>query len=310
VPSPTARLLELLELLQGRPRVSGEEIARRLGTDPRTVRRDIAALQSIGIPVEGVRGVGGGYALRPGYRMPPLMLTADEAVAVVLGLSAVRRSGLGDLAAAERADRKLRRVLPERLADQVRALQTVTSFTGRAAEAAAPHSGTALALAEAIDRAVRVRIRYADGPDERELSPHGLVVHSGRWYLAAYDHGREDERTFRVDRVRSVTPLTGGAQPPAEPDTLARVSRALARVPWGRRIEAVLDLPLAAAQARLPPTLAELTPDGDRTVLVLQAESLEWAVTVLAGLGCGVKVTSPPECREALRRHAARLADC
>jgi predicted DNA-binding transcriptional regulator YafY len=302
-------LLELLELLQGRPLVTGEEIARTLGTDRRTVRRDVAALQSIGIPVEGVRGVGGGYALRPGYRMPPLMLTPDEAVAVVLGLAAVRRAGLGDQDAAERADRKLRRVLPERLAGQVQALRAVTSFTGRASDAAPPRSETALALAEAIDDAVRVRVRYAEGVGDRELSPHGLVVHAGRWYLAAYDHGRAAERTFRVDRVRSVRRLDVPADPPADPDTVARVSLALARVPWGWTCEVVLHLPYDEALARVPATLAELTPDGDGTAVVLQAESLDWAVRVFAGLGCALTVRRPPELSAALRAHAARLAD-
>ena len=79
--SPTSRLLELLELLQTQPLVTGREIADRLDVDRRTVRRDVATLQQLGIPVEGERGVGGGYRLRPGYRLPPLMLSDDEATA-------------------------------------------------------------------------------------------------------------------------------------------------------------------------------------------------------------------------------------
>ena len=88
--SPTSRLLELLELLQTRPLTTGREIADRLGIDARTARRYIGVLQELGIPVEGQRGVGGGYRIRPGYRLPPLMLGDDEAVAVVLGLLATR----------------------------------------------------------------------------------------------------------------------------------------------------------------------------------------------------------------------------
>jgi predicted DNA-binding transcriptional regulator YafY len=92
--TPTARLLELLELLQARPLTTGSEIAEHLEIDRRTVRRYIAALQDMDIPVEGQRGVGGGYRVRPGYRLPPLMLSDDEAVVIVLGLIAARRQGL------------------------------------------------------------------------------------------------------------------------------------------------------------------------------------------------------------------------
>src|ERR671910_1586466 len=92
--SPTSRLLELLELLQTRSLTTGREIADRLGIDARTARRYVGVLQNLGIPVEGQRGVGGGYRIRPGYRLPPLMLTDDEAVAVALGVQAAGRLGL------------------------------------------------------------------------------------------------------------------------------------------------------------------------------------------------------------------------
>jgi predicted DNA-binding transcriptional regulator YafY len=311
--SPTARLLELLELLQSRPLVTGEEIARRLGTDRRTVRRDVAALQAIGIPVEGFRGLGGGYTLRPGFRMPPLMLTADEAVAVVLGLAAARRTGLGELEAVAEAERKIGRVLPEPLARRVAALRDAVSFTGPGGDGDPPATETSLVLAEAVALRVRTAFGYvAAGGErtEREVSPHGLVVHRGRWYLAAHDHGRGADRTFRVDRVRRPRLLDAPARPPDDPDVLARVSRSLARVPWGVDAEVLLDLPLDDAARRIPPTLAELSAEGDRTLLVLRAESLQWAVSVVAGLGCGVLVRRPDELRTALRAHAERLAHC
>src|SRR5436190_20124732 len=106
MPSPASRLLEVLEMLQTRPLATGREIADRLAIDGRTVRRYVATLQDLGIPVEGERGVGGGYRLRPGYRLPPLMLDEDEAVAVVLGLIAAGHQGL---AAADVAQAKIRR---------------------------------------------------------------------------------------------------------------------------------------------------------------------------------------------------------
>lgn len=311
--SPTARLLELLELLQSHPRVTGEQIARRLGTDRRTVRRDVAALQAVGIPVDGVRGVGGGYELRPGYRMPPLMLTADEAVAVLLGLTVVRRSGLGDEVAVDSAERKVRRVLPTALGQRVQALLEATRFTATAPDGAPPDTETSLRLAEAIDRRTRAVITYVPASGEvgeREVSPHGLVVHRGRWYLAAFDHGRDAARTFRVDRVRRARLLTAPARPADDADASAQVIRSLARVPWGLDVEAVLDMPLDDVARRVPASWAELTGEGERTRMTLQSESVEWAVALLAGLGCAVQVRRPDEVRAGLRAHAARLAGC
>ena len=121
--SPTSRLLELLELLQARPLTTGREIADRLGIDARTARRYIEVLQGLGIPVEGQRGVGGGYRIRPGYRLPPLMLGDEEAVAVVLGLLATRSAGTDGALA------KIRRVLPTTLRRQVEALEESLGFT-------------------------------------------------------------------------------------------------------------------------------------------------------------------------------------
>ena len=130
MPTPPSRLLEVLELLQSRPVASGREIADHLGVDRRTVRRYIDNLQELGIPVEGQRGVGGGYRLRPGYRLPPLMLSDDEVVMVVLGLAAARRLGLdagGDHP--ESALEKIHRVLPTTLRRRVEALEAAVAFT-------------------------------------------------------------------------------------------------------------------------------------------------------------------------------------
>ncbi len=138
--TPTARLLELLELLQARPLTTGREISTHLEIDARTVRRYVAALQDLGIPVEGQRGVGGGYRVRPGYRLPPLMLSGDEAVVVVLGLIAARRQGLASEAASvDGALEKLHRVLPDPLRRRVEALEATLGFT------TAPRAGAPVA---------------------------------------------------------------------------------------------------------------------------------------------------------------------
>ena len=156
--TPTARLLELLELLQAQPVATGREIADRLAIDARTVRRDIEALRGLGIPVEGQRGVGGGYAMRPGFRLPPLMLNDEEAVAVALGVVSARRLGLaGSTEAAETALGKIHRALPDPLRRRVQALEDALDFTAAARSAAPVPGESALALAEAIRRRRRVR---------------------------------------------------------------------------------------------------------------------------------------------------------
>jgi len=311
VRAPTSRLLQLLELLQTRPLTTGREIADELGIDRRTVRRYVATLQELGIPVEGERGVGGGYRLQPGFRLPPLMLADDEAAAVVLGLVAAGRLGLGT-DGADGALAKIHRVLPEGVRRRVEALESTLELT--TAVEGAPIAGTAaLLLAEAIRRRRRIRTRYRtfEGDEtQRELSPHGLVVHSGRWYLAAHDHWRDDLRTFRVDRMwETVVTESQALGPPEGFDPVAHVRSSLARVPWPWEVEVVLDLAPSSAAQRLNATLAELVETDDGTLLHMRVSSLDWMAGVLAGLGCGFTIRKPDELRASVRALAQRLAN-
>jgi predicted DNA-binding transcriptional regulator YafY len=310
--TPTARLLDLLELLQARPLTTGREIADRLEIDPRTVRRYIAALQDLGIPVEGQRGVGGGYRIRPGYRLPPLMLSDDEAVVVALGVVASGQLGMTSPESIDTALAKIHRVLPDGLRRRVEALESALDFT-RAAPAGAPVTGeTVLLLADAIRRRKRVRAGYRAFSGEetrREVSPHGLVVHSGRWYLAAYDHMRTDLRTFRVDRMRRPTISKEPAvAPPDGFDAVSYVSRSLARTPWRHDVTVLLHLSLEEATRRLPATLAELAEADDGTLLRMRVSSLDWMASVLAGIGCTFSILEPEELRTSVRVLAQRLA--
>ena len=312
--TPTARLLELLELLQAQPLITGREISDRLEVDPRTVRRYVEALQDLGIPVEGQRGVGGGYRIRPGFRLPPLMLTDDEAVAVALGVQAAGRLGLsGSAEAVEGALVKIHRVLPDGLRRRVEALEETLDFTSSARQGAPVRGEAVLVLADATRRRRRLRMTYrAFSGDEtrRELSPHGLVVHSGRWYLAGYDHLRNDLRTFRVDRMLRLRVVDETADDPPEGfDAVSYVSTSLARVPWGWDVEVALDLPLDEALRRVPATLAELVDEEGTTILRMRADSLDWAANVLARIGCLFAIRRPDELRASVRALADRLAE-
>ncbi|HKX48705.1 MAG TPA: YafY family protein [Gaiellaceae bacterium] len=312
--TPTARLLELLELLQAQPLLTGREIADRLGVDRRTARRYIAALQDLGIPIEGQRGVGGGYRIRPGFRLPPLMLTDDEAVVVALGTLAAGRLGLtGSAESVDGALAKIHRVLPDGLRRRVEALEETLDFTASARGSAPVGGETVLLLAEAIRRRRRLRMAYRSyaGEDtERELSPLGLVVHTGRWYLAAFDHDRDDLRTFRADRIRRpVLDDEPAVPPPTGFDAVAYVSTSLARTPWRWEVEVLLDLPFDQAARRVPATLAELVEAEGGTLLRIRVGSLDWAASVLAGLGCGFTIVRPEELRTSIRALADRLAE-
>jgi predicted DNA-binding transcriptional regulator YafY len=309
--SPTSRLLELLELLQGRQLLTGREIADELGIDARTVRRYIDVLQGLGIPVEGQRGVGGGYRIRPGYRLPPLMLDDDEAVAVVLGLLATRTGADDGPDAVDGALAKINRVLPSTLRRQVEALEETLGFT-RSRGGAPADAARVLLLADAIRRRRRLRTSYrtfAGDESERELSPYGLVVHRGRWYVSAYDHLRDDLRTFRLDRMaRTALADEPARAAPKGFDAVGHVTRSLASVPWGWEVEVLLGLPIDEAARRIPATLAEVVEAPDGTVLRMHADSLDWMATVLAGLGCAFTIRSPDELRESVRSLGERLA--
>ena len=313
--TPTARLLELLELLQERPLTTGREISDRPEIDARTVRRYVDALKGLGIPVEGQRGVGGGYRVRPGFRLPPLMLSGDEAVVVVLGLLAARRQGLESTeGSVDGALAKLHRVLPDQLRRRVEALETTLGFTAAERSGAPVQSDVALLLAEAIRRQRRVAFAYTGFAGEetsRDVSPQGLVVHSGRWYVAAFDHGRDDRRTFRVDRMRRVALADGEWRaPPKGFDAVAHVSRSLARVPWRWEVVVLLELPLEVAARRVPATIAELVEAGEgRTQLRMRVDSLDWMAGVLARLGCRFEIEQPEELRESVRELATRLGE-
>jgi predicted DNA-binding transcriptional regulator YafY len=309
--APAMRLLMLLEILQDRPFATGRELAERLDVDVRTVRRYAVALQELGIPVEGERGPAGGYRLKPGYKLPPLMLTDEEASAIVLGLLAAERFGVGAGASAAGALAKLRRVLPAALAAQVSGLEQTLGFTHAGAAAAPAQGETVLRRADAARRRRRVHVRYTrHGGEEsaRELSPYGLVFHAGRWYLAAHDHGRDALRTFRVDRVGSLR-LGGAARPhPAGFDAVDHVSRSLARVPWAWEVEVLLlDTDPAHARAHIPATLGELGEEPGGVVLRMRVESLDYMAAVLARLDRPFAVRRPGELRAAVDALADRL---
>ena len=306
--TPTSRVLALLELLQEQPLITGREIGHRLEIGPRTVRRYIAMLQDLGIPIETTRGPYGGYRLRPGFKLPPLMLTDDEARAVVLGLMVSRQTGISIAEpAVEEALAKILRVLPTELRDRVGALEGSLGWTWTPRDQPPPATEVVLTLAAAIRSKRRVLIRYATpGREEadRIVAPYGLVFHAGRWYLAADDERSGEIRTFRVDRVRSAELRSERATPPEGFDATEHVMRSIAATPWGWRLEIVFDTTLEEARRRIPRWVGDPEKIEEGVLLRAHSDDLDAAARMLASLGWPFTVREPAELRAVLRKVA------
>lgn len=313
---PTSRVLALLEILQrGGTRTVGE-LAERLGVDERTVRRYVAHLLDLEVPVRSVRGRYGGYELAPGFRMPPLMLTDDEALAVLLGVVSAERAGLAVGDAGESAAAKIRRVLPAALAHRLDAVRETTRITGGGREPEpSPETHVMLTLAEAArdQRPVALDYTSRDGRrSTRTVHPYGIVAHAGRWYVTGEDSASGEVRTFRLDRVHHARVTAGEFTSPPGFDPEERVLDGLAAAPRGTPVSVRIEASAPHVRTRLPPGVAvvEPVPDSDGWVRVrLHAERLDWVPAALAGLDRPFVVEEPDALRDQVRDLARRLAD-
>ncbi|MER5636217.1 YafY family protein [Kitasatospora sp. NPDC002227] len=327
MPRPTARVLALLELLQSGGVRTVAELADRLGVDERTVRRYVDHLLDLDVPVESVRGRYGGYRLRAGYRLPPLMLTDDEALAVLLGLVAGRETGLTAATeaaggtAGETAAAKIRRVLPERLRQRLDAVLDTLTRTAAPGHRAAlvPDAQVLLTVADAVrgHRPLAVRYTAADGRrSERTLHPYGLVAHEGRWYVTGVDPAVGEDRTLRLDRIAGTRALPGAFEPPAAVDPAERVLHGLATAPYRYRVVLRVRETAERIHLRLPASVAvvqELAAAEPEAVpwsrVELRADRLDWLPPVLASLDAPFAIEQPPELRTLVAAFAERLAE-
>jgi predicted DNA-binding transcriptional regulator YafY len=297
------------------------DLAARLEVNERTVRRYVSTLAELGIPVTAERGRHGGYRLLAGFKLPPLMLTDEEAVAVVLGLVAADRLGLAAAApATAAAEAKISRVLPPPLANRLAALRESLGFTmrrpeppvpGSAAEGEPPDTDTLLTLGAATRAHERLTLTYRTRTlhtTSRELDPYGLVFHAARWYVVGHDHSSGEIRSFRVDRILDVTATGTTFEPQPGFDAVAHVRRQWAGLPWQWEIEVLIEAEVAQVQRRVPATTAEVTGTADGVLLQCRAHSLPGMAQMLAGLGFPFTIVRPDELREAVAEHAGRLA--
>ncbi|WP_135229066.1 helix-turn-helix transcriptional regulator [Deinococcus fonticola] len=304
---PSLRVLTVLELLQAREEITGAELARRLEVSPRTVQRYVMKLQDLGIPVEGKRGVGGAYRLKPGFRLPPLMFTPDEALSLTLGLHALRLVGLSELTpAAQSASAKLARTLPQNLRAEVTALEQVVQLD------ASPwvvntNAGKLTVLMQAVREARVICMEYRSGKAEqsqRNVQVYRVVHFDGRWYAVGLCLKRGALRSFRVDRIHTVTLLDDVFDLP-EFDALAYL-RSTHPTPRSYLVDVWLDAPPETLRGLVSMWMSDITAEAGGTRLRGQREQLLSFASFLLSLNVDFRIDSPPELHATFHELARR----
>jgi predicted DNA-binding transcriptional regulator YafY len=314
---PTSRVLALLHVLHARAAgemaIGAAELAAGLEVDLRTVRRYVTILRDAGVPIEGRPGRDGGYRLRPGYRLPPLALAADEAVAVALGLRLARRYGPAGAAPAA-ALAKIERGLPEALGPQVRALAEAVVIDdpgdgpvgGPDWNPGEPNPGVILALAVGAAEGRRTTLAYRDrhgAATARAVDPYAVVrLRNRAWYAVGHCHLRGEVRAFRLDRVEAAAAEGTPFARPAGFDALAYLRQSFARLPAPWSVEVAFAAPAAAIHRWAEPLFVEVVEEDATTVVRCSASDLDWLARTLAAQPLAFRVCRPPELVAALAR--------
>jgi predicted DNA-binding transcriptional regulator YafY len=305
---PTSRVLTVLELLQSRPSISGPELAARLEMDVRTVRRYITHLQDAGIPVEATIGRHGGYRLRPGFKLPPLIFTEEEATAIVLGLLASSWLQIEQsTTAVEGALAKVSRVLPQQARERLNAVTShLVLFPHN--QQAQPDAGLLIDLSEAIHSSQRIVIDYCSHRGEnthRKVEPYGITGRKGRWYLGGYCCLRQGYRVFRLDRIQQVQILAETFEKAEDFDYEAFVREQYDT--RGLLMEVEFQADLETVQQKISDLYGTLMPTETGVLLQEYYDDIEAMARYLMALNLPFVVRQPPELREALLRLGERM---
>ena len=306
-------MLRLVSLLQTHRYWPGPELSDRLEVSARTLRRDVDRLRELGYTVDAVRGAAGGYQLRAGGSLPPLLLEDEEAVAIAVGL---RSSAAGAVAGMDdwsvQALSKVLSLMPPRLRRQMDAVASQTESPGPWEGAPVVDAAVLTTLAQACRDSEVLRFDYTAREAEvthRRVEPLRLVSLGRRWYLVAYDRDRMDWRSFRLDRIAAPEPTGQRFRPrdlPAD-DALAFVQQGIRRMPqrYAVRVRVTTGAEELAAQVGRWGTVSA---DGEGCVLEMNVDDLGWPVMVLAGSGADFVVESPPELAEKVAEVGARFS--
>lgn len=309
---PVSRVLALLELLQASVHPLGSaELAQRLQVDRRTIRRYVAHLLTLGVPVRAQRGRDGGYLLSTGYKLPPMMFNTDEAMALAIGLRAASELGLHGIAPAVASTQaKLGRVMPAAVRQRLLDLEQTVSLGLPAGSPAALQANTLPQLGAAARAQQRVRLRYRDAAgtvSRREADIYALAYRAGAWYAAGHCHLRQALRAFRLDRVEAVDTLPKSFLRPSGFDVQHFLTQAIASLPRAHAVEVEFTVSLSAARQAIAQELGELVPVTGGVRWQAQADDLDWVTRLLAGLPFGFRVVRPAALRRAVATHAEAL---
>jgi predicted DNA-binding transcriptional regulator YafY len=309
----SARMLRLLSLLQTHRYWPGTELAERLEVSERTLRRDIDRLRDLGYPVDASRGVAGGYQLRSGAAMPPLLLDDEEAVAIAAGLrAAAGLTGIEEISV--RALTKVIAVMPARLRRRVDALR---SHAAPASFGGGPtiDPGVLTLLAQACRDDERLRFDYISREGDatpRHVEPNHLVCLRRHWYLLAWDLERHDWRTFRVDRLTE--PRSTGARfrqralPGGDPAVFVRDRIAPAATRF--EVEVIVHLPAEDARRVVAHTGGTVEfVDAGSCLLRMTTDDLNWPTFALGAMNARFDIVSPPELGAFVHDLGQRLLD-
>jgi len=309
---PTTRLLSILELLQSRGEMTGSELAQALEVEERSVRRYVMMLRDMGIPIDAERGRYGGYSLRPGFRLPPLMFSSDEITAVVMGLMLAREFSPAAFPALESASAKIQRVLPGELRQRADALRATLALNHvRAGARVMPDAKiNSISLAIHVSKCLDMAYVSAGGDESRRtVAPYALVLHGTAWYMPAFCHWRRDMRVFRVDRIRALSLSERPFERPTDFDGVKFVLNALARMPGTYAFEVLLHSPIGTVRELVAPDMAILEDRGASTLMRCYSDDPHWLARYLARLEMPFTVVETEELRAALRALADEILE-
>ena len=309
---PTTRVLAVLALLQTHGRLTGAELAQRIEVNVRTLRRYIVMLQDLGIPIDAERGRHGAYVLSAGFKLPPMMFTNEEALALTVGLISARRLNLADTdRAVESALAKLERVMPLDLKSRVRALIDTITLDGNNAVPSTPPSEVVLTtISAAAQLRQRVHIQYHPGQGqdtERDLDPYGLTYYLHKWYVVGYCHLRHDLRSFRLDRITLANVVNIRFERPEHFDPLAHIMQSIATMPRKFAFELLLKTDIRTAQNEVFDVLGILEASEDGVIMRGSVEDLDWLARQLAVFSFEFVVREPEQLKTELHHLSVKL---
>lgn len=312
MPTAAARLITLILLLQRQPNQKAADLARALGVSVRSLHRYIAQLDEMGIPVYSERGPQGGFSLVRGYKLPPLVFSPEEAVAVSVGAGlAGELWGQLYAEAARSALAKLENVLPDDQREEIAWARRALITTGLYRPGLGEFAPLLPILRDALHQQRRLQLVYQaagrPAPNQREVDPYALVHSRGWWYLVGYCHLRRAVRAFRVDRIQQARGLAAGFERPADFDARAYLNQELAGAAVHVRLRFAPEAAHLALDNRPAWESVETQPDG-AVVAALALPDLMWAASFVLSYGPAATVEAPAELRRVVAAWAQAVA--